>query len=95
MNENHTFSTTAPKYILVTVEHVDPLPDWLPVADWYCYIIRQGGADTRGYKIGTLKSVTEYAESVAFDLNERSSNRKYTALRGKGKPVKPADPKPS
>lgn len=91
MDQATTPSSIKPQYLLIKVEKAEPLPDWLSPGNWYRYTIRQGGSDIDGYKMGSLKSVTEYAEIVTADLNERVTNRKYSAQRSKGKPAAPAE----
>jgi len=66
------------KYVLVSVDRADPLPTWLPDGDWFRYIIWQGNSKLEGYKIGSIEEVTEYAETVTEDLNERMRTGKYT-----------------
>ncbi len=61
------------KYSVVSVEKTDA-PQGMPAGTWYRYIIGQGSSRIEGLKPGTLKSVTQHAETVAEDLN----------LRGKG-----------
>jgi hypothetical protein len=84
MNQEPTTSSLArPRYVLISVERAEPLPAWLTAGNWYRYIIRQGSSDMKGYKTGSLESVTEYAETVAAELNERAINGKYVAKRGR------------
>ena len=60
------------KYSVVTVEKT-PAPEGLPGDNWYEYVIGYGRSKIVGKKPGTLKAVTEHAETVAEDLNSRAS----------------------
>lgn len=59
------------KYRVVTVEKTTP-PKGLPGNNWHRYVIGHGSSKIEGNKPGSLKSVTEHAESVADDLNSRT-----------------------
>jgi hypothetical protein len=93
MDEKLQHSSVKPVYTLVNIEKAEPLPAWLPAGNWYCYIIKQGNSEMKGYRAGTLSTVTRYAESVAEDLNNRSTNGKYSASYSRGKPAAPAETK--
>ena len=71
------------KYVLISVDKVNPTPTWLPEGNWYLYIIGQGDSKLEGYKIGSIEAVAEYAETVVENLNERMRTGKYayTATR--------------
>ena len=71
MNTKLEVELNARKHVLISVEKVNPLPAWLQEGDWYRYIIGRGDSKLEGYKIGSIKDVTEYAETVAETLNER------------------------
>lgn len=60
------------KYNVVSVEKTSA-PDGMAGDNWHLYIIGQGSSKIEGKKPGTLKSVTEHAETVAEDLNARTS----------------------
>jgi hypothetical protein len=90
MDEKQESSPVKPVYTLISVEKAEPLPDWLPAGNWFRYTIRQGDSDLKGYRAGTLNAVTQYAEAVADDLNNRNTNGKYSAAYSRGKPAKPA-----
>jgi len=59
------------KYHVVTVEKTTS-PDGMPGDNWHRYVVGQGNSKIEGKKPGSLKAVTEHAESFADDLNSRS-----------------------
>ena len=61
---------TKAKYQLESVEVTDP-PEGMPDGDWCRYIIGQGNSKIVCVRSGSLKSVTQYAESYARELNDR------------------------
>jgi hypothetical protein len=63
---------TGTKYRVMSVKKT-ATPDGLPDGDWYHYVIGQGRSKIEGLRPGTLQTVTEHANSVADDLNERGS----------------------
>lgn len=65
-------------YQVVTVEKIDT-PTGMRGANWHRYVIQRKDSAIEGMKPGTLKSVTEHAESVANDLNERAGGRATSA----------------
>ena len=74
----------ADKYRVESVEKTDP-PAGMPAGNWHRYVIGQGGSKIEGLKPGTLKAVTQHAESVASDLNSRAAggNSTYAARKQK------------
>ncbi len=38
---------------------------------WHCYIIAQGKNNIRGYRQGSIGTVTRAVEEIVFRLNER------------------------
>ena len=58
-------------YRVASVEKIDP-PEGMPGNNWHRYVIERGKSTIDGIKPGTLKAVTEHAETVANDLNERA-----------------------
>lgn len=72
-----------PVYQVVTVEKI-AAPDGMPGTDWHRYVIKRQNSEITGMKPGTLKSVTQHAESVAGDLNLRAgglASSTYAARR--------------
>ncbi len=67
MQEN---STNRIKYRVVSVEKTTP-PKGMPGDNWHRYVIGQGNSRIEGNKPGSLKAVTEHAETVTEDLNSR------------------------
>lgn len=65
------------KYQLVSVELTDR-PAGVETGQWYCYIIERGSSVIEGFKSGTLYSVTQHANNVVEDLNERVNRKGST-----------------
>ena len=59
---------------LVSVGRVE-MPSGTEGAGWHRYVIRQGSNEIRGYRQGTLDTVTSAAEHIVIQLNERRSSR--------------------
>ncbi|MDH5190502.1 MAG: hypothetical protein OEW89_04560 [Gammaproteobacteria bacterium] len=72
------------KYRVESVEKCEA-PQGMPEGNWHRYTIGQGGSKLEGYKPGTLKVVTQHAETVANDLNERAAGGKSTYASRKRK----------
>jgi len=49
-----------------------PTPEGMSGDNWYKYQIGEGESAINGMRSGSLKSVTEYAEEFAANLNERT-----------------------
>ncbi|MCP4876888.1 MAG: hypothetical protein GY896_15625 [Gammaproteobacteria bacterium] len=62
----------ARKFPITSIEKTDP-PSGVTEGDWYEYIIGQGSSEIKGKRSGSLKSVTEYVEEYAENLNQRST----------------------
>lgn len=60
------------KFILESIEETTP-PEGGGDGKWYRYIIGRGQSVINGKRSGTLKAVTEHAESVVEDLNSRGT----------------------
>lgn len=58
------------EYKLVTVEKTDP-PEGVEDGTWHRYVVSRGDSSLEGKRRGTLKQVTEHAETLAEDLNSR------------------------
>ena len=63
------------KYHLVSVEKISP-PEGMSGDNWHRYVIGQGNSRIEGKKPGTLKAVTQHAETVVEDLNSRKGRGK-------------------
>jgi len=61
------------RYHLVTVEKTNP-PEGMPGDNWHRYVIGQGSSQIEGKKPGTLKAVTQHAETITEELNLRMDN---------------------
>lgn len=64
--------TNEDKYHVVSVDKTNP-PEGVLVGSWYRYVIKKGKAKIEGFKLGSLKSVTEHAKNVTEDINERGA----------------------
>jgi len=61
-------------------------PEGLPGSNWYRYVIGQGRGKIEGLRPGTLETVTDHANSVANDLNDRGANGyKYSVTQKRKK----------
>ena len=58
------------KYGIVSVKPVDT-PRGAVGTDWHCYVIEQGKNSIRGYRQGSIDTVTRAVEEMVFRLNER------------------------
>lgn len=58
------------KYGIVSVKPVDT-PRGAVGTDWHCYVIEQGKNSIRGYRQGSIDTVTRAVEEIVFRLNER------------------------
>lgn len=85
MNSEPELSIKKGKFQVVSVEPTTP-PAGMPDGKWHRYVIGQGTSKIEGMKLGSLKSVTQHAETVADDLNERANRSGSTyAPRNKRK----------
>ena len=71
MNADREVHKRESEYRVVSVEKTDP-PPGMPTGNWYRYEISQGESKISGCKSGSLKAVTQHAESFAEGLNARS-----------------------
>jgi len=58
---------------------------------WHCYEIAQGPNIIRGYRQGNLRVVTEAAEEIVTQLNERRLGKNARAQLAKSKLAKAAE----
>ena len=79
-----------------SVMHIEKTstPDGMVGDNWYQYVVGQGTSEIKGLTMGTLNQVTEHANNVANDLNERSKGKKtgYTSNQNNKTPAKPPAP---
>jgi len=64
--------TSAREFYVVEVEKTTP-PENMPGDNWHRYVIGRGSSKIEGKKPGSLKAVTQHAETVAEDLNARKA----------------------
>ena len=81
------------KFNVMNIEKIDT-PDGMDGDNWYQYVVGQGSSEIKGLTMGTLKQVTEHANKVADDLNDRSKGKKagYTSSQNSKTPAKPPAP---
>lgn len=60
------------KFPISRIEKTEP-PEGVTEGDWYEYVIGEGSSEIKGKRAGSLKSVTEYVEEYAENLNQRST----------------------
>jgi len=65
-------SETGIRYRVMSVRRTST-PEGLPECKWYRYVIGQGRSKIEGLRPGTLEAVTEHANTVANDLNDRNT----------------------
>lgn len=78
------------KFNVMNIEKIST-PDGMVGDNWYQYVVGQGSSEIKGLTMGTLKQVTEHANKVADDLNERSKGKKagYSSSQNSKTPAKP------
>ncbi len=81
------------KFSVMNIEKTST-PDGMVGDNWYQYVVGQGTSEIKGLTMGTLNQVTEHANNVANDLNERSKGKKtgYTSNQNNKTPAKPPAP---
>jgi len=60
------------KFEIESIEKCTP-PTGMAGENWYQYVVGQQGSQIKGYKSGTLKSVTLHVEEFIAGLNDRSA----------------------
>ena len=81
------------KFNVMSIEKIST-PDGMNGDNWYQYVVGQGSSEIKGLTMGTLKQVTEHANKVADDLNDRSNGKKtsYSSKQSQKTPAKPVAP---
>jgi len=81
------------KYNVMNIEKIST-PDGMVGDNWYQYVVGQGSSEIKGLTMGTLNQVTEHANNIADDLNDRSKGKKtgYTSNQNNKIPAKPPAP---
>jgi len=77
---------------IVSVKPTDA-PEGMEGDGWYCYEIAQGSNTIRGYRQGKLRAVTEAAEEIVDQLNERRLGKNARAKLAKAKAASAAEKK--
>ena len=81
------------KFNVMNIEKINT-PDGMAGDNWYQYMVGQGTSEIKGLTMGTLNQVTEHANRVADDLNDRSKGKKtgYSSSQNNKTPAKPPAP---
>lgn len=81
------------KFNVMNIEKIST-PDGMVGDNWYQYVVGQGSSEIKGLTMGTLKQVTEHANNVADDLDDRSKGKKtgYSSSQNNKTPAKPPAP---
>lgn len=90
MPQDSSQRATEIDYKVVSVEKTDP-PEGIDGGNWCKYIVGRGDSSLVGSRRGTLKQVTEHAETLVSDLNARSGRKGKSVWAPKQqKPQRPA-----
>lgn len=65
-------------FVISSVSPMDPPPD-AESPEWHSYVITQGDNTIQGYREGNLKTVTQAAEVIVAQLNERRMGKRARA----------------
>ena len=78
------------KFSVMNIEKTST-PAGMAGDNWYQYVVGEGSSEIKGLTMGSLKHVTEHANKVAEDLNERSKGKKsgYSSNQNNKTPAKP------
>ena len=78
------------KFNVMNIEKIST-PAGMVGDNWYQYVVGQGSSEIKGLTMGTLKQVTEHANNIADDLNDRSKGKKtgYSSSQNNKTPAKP------
>lgn len=73
-----------PRYCVMSIEETTA-PEGMSGDNWYEYVIGEGTSKIQGLKIGSLAEVTQHANKVTDDLNDRSKSKKtgYSQIQNK------------
>lgn len=79
------------KYNVMNIEKIKT-PEGMIGDNWYQYVVGQGSSEIKGLTTGTLNQVTEHANNIVDDLNDRSKGKKtgYTSNQNNKTLTKPA-----
>lgn len=73
MTAAHPDDPSPQKYRVKRVEKAET-PEGMPAGNWYRYVIGEGRSQIVGLKPGSLSDVTQHAETVAEELNNRATS---------------------
>jgi hypothetical protein len=62
-------------YEIVSVQPTEP-PSDMDGSNWHSYVIVQGPNTIRGYRQGSLRSVTQAVKELVIRLNERRTGKR-------------------
>ena len=82
------------KYEVVSVKPADA-PRGTVGTDWHCYVIEQGKNNIRGYRQGSIDTVTRAVDEIVVRLNERRRGkygRVHLTMSSQGKKEKRQSP---
>jgi len=81
------------KFNVMNIEKIST-PSGMEGDNWFQYVVGQGTSEIKGLTMGTLNQVTEHANKVADDLNDRSKGKKtgYSSNQSQKTPAKPPAP---
>ena len=77
-------------YEIVSVQPTEP-PSDMEGSNWHSYVIVQGCNTIRGYRQGSLNSVTKAVKDIVFRLNERRAGKRGRVNIALPKSKKPVD----
>lgn len=77
------------RYCVMSIEETEA-PAGLSGENWYEYVIGEGTSKIQGLKSGSLAEVTQHANKVTDDLNDRSRSKKPGYSQIQNKKIPPA-----
>lgn len=83
-----------PRFKVISINKTEA-PSGMTGDNWYRYIIGQGTSKIEGLTMGDLKKVTQHAEAIAVDLNDRSKSGVSSHKTNKSKATPPRPPAPA
>ncbi len=77
-------------YEIVSVQPTEP-PSDMDGTNWHSYVIAQGTNTIRGYRRGSLRTVTKAVKDIVIKLNERRAGKRGRVNLVMSTSKKPAD----
>lgn len=77
-------------YEIVSVQPTEP-PSEMDGTNWHSYVIVQGTNTIRGYRRGSLRTVTKAVKDIVIKLNERRAGKTGRVNLVMSKPKSPVD----